>query len=209
MIKVKKNTFSLAPKTTQFSSTSSSPEGEEIKINNNEIDYFSASGLWLFRVGYESEQQAFKLFLIGDNDNTKLFSDIVDSNIYIPFWQSPAGYKLKKYLSQIRGFNNKYIENLSYEKIILHWKSYINYKYDKGEIADPISSLITNKIEKELENYLRKSDNYNEQKIQLKNLDFKDIELYLTEEQKSKLKEIEIIPFKNGQDWVYQVDFWF
>ncbi|MXR33709.1 Mbov_0399 family ICE element protein [Mesomycoplasma hyopneumoniae] len=204
-----KNTFSLAPKTTQFSSTSSSPEGEEIKINNNEIDYFSASGLWLFRVGYEFEQQAFKLFLIGDNDNTKLFSDIVDSNIYIPFWQSPAGYKLKNYLSQIRGFNNKYIENLSYEKIILHWKSYINYKYDKGEIADPISSLITNKIEKELENYLRKQNNFNfsnNQKIQLKNLDFKDIELYLTEEQKSKLKEIEIIPFKNGQDWVYQVD---
>ncbi|MCN0158455.1 hypothetical protein M2A18_04140, partial [Mesomycoplasma ovipneumoniae] len=110
---------------------------------------------------------------------------------------------------QVRGFNNKYIEKLSYEKIIAHWKSYINYKYDKGEIQDPISSIISNRIDKALENYLKKLKNIdfpNNQKIQLKGLDFSGIEQYLTDEQKSKLKDIIITPFKNGQDWIYQVD---
>ncbi|MCN0158420.1 Mbov_0399 family ICE element protein, partial [Mesomycoplasma ovipneumoniae] len=129
-----KTKFSLSPNVTNFSTNSRNQEGQEVKINNNEFDYFSDSGLWLYRTGYETDQQAFKLFLIGDNDNTKLFSDIVNSELYIPFWQSPAGKKLEKYLTQVRGFNNKYIEKLSYEKIIAHWKSYINYKYDKGEI---------------------------------------------------------------------------
>ncbi|MCN0158445.1 Mbov_0399 family ICE element protein, partial [Mesomycoplasma ovipneumoniae] len=143
------------------------------------------------------------------NDNTKLFSDIVNSELYIPFWQSPAGKKLEKYLTQVRGFNNKYIEKLSYEKIIAHWKSYINYKYDKGEIQDPISSIISNRIDKALEDYLKKMKNIdfsNNQKIQLKDIDFSEILQYLTDEQKSKLKDIIITPFKNGQDWIYQVD---
>ncbi|MDW2891233.1 Mbov_0399 family ICE element protein [Mesomycoplasma ovipneumoniae] len=204
-----KKKFSLAPNVTNFSTNSRNQEGQEIKINNNEFDYFSDSGLWLYRTGYETDQQAFKLFLIGDNDNTKLFSDIINSDIYIPFWQSPAGKKLEKYLTKVRGFNNKYIEKLSYEKIIAHWKSYINYKYDKGEIQDPISSIISNRIDKALENYLKnlKSINFSSgQKIQLKNLDFSGIEQYLTDEQKAKLKDITITPFKNGQDWIYQVD---
>ncbi|MDW2835850.1 hypothetical protein R7U59_03165 [Mesomycoplasma ovipneumoniae] len=204
-----KTKLTLAPNVTNFSSSSSSKDGQEVKINNNEFDYFSNSGLWLFRTGYEADQQAFKLFLIGDNDNTKLFSDIINSDIYIPFWQSPAGKKLEKYLTQVRGFNSKYIEKLSYEKIIAHWKSYINYKYDKGEIQDPISSIISKTIDKALENYLKnlKSINFSSgQKIQLKNLDFSGIEQYLTDEQKAKLKDITITPFKNGQDWIYQVD---
>ncbi|MDW2861066.1 Mbov_0399 family ICE element protein [Mesomycoplasma ovipneumoniae] len=204
-----KNKFTFAPNATTFSTNSRNQEGQDVKINNNEFDYFSNSGLWLYRAGYETDQQAFKLFLIGDNDNTKLFSDIVDSKIYIPFWQSPAGEKLEKYLTQVRGFNNKYIEKLSYERIIAHWKSYINYKYDKGEIQDPISSIISNKIDKALEEYLKKLKNidfHNNQKIQLKGLDFSGIEQYLTEEQKAKLKDITITPFKNGQDWIYQVD---
>ncbi len=203
-----KKKFSLAPNVTTFSSSSNNTEGQDPKITNNELEYFSNSGLWLYRAGYETDQQAFKLFLIGDNDNTKLFSDIVDSEIYIPFWQSPAGKKLEKYLMQVRGFNSKYIQKLSYEKLIAHWKSYINYKYDKGEIRDPISSIISNKIDKALENYLKKLKNINfssNQKIQLKNLDFSGIEQYLTEEQKAKLKDIEITPFKNGSGWVYQV----
>ncbi|WP_143825193.1 Mbov_0399 family ICE element protein [Mesomycoplasma ovipneumoniae] len=204
-----KQKFILSPQATNFSTNSKSQEGQDVKINNNEFDYFSDSGLWLYRAGYETDQQAFKLFLIGDNDNTKLFSDIVNSELYIPFWQSPAGKKLEKYLTQVRGFNNKYIEKLSYEKIIAHWKSYINYKYDKGEIQDPISSIISNTIDKALENYLKnlKSINFSSgQKIQLKDLDFSGIEQYLTEEQKAKLKDITITPFKNGQDWIYQVD---
>ncbi|WP_069099004.1 Mbov_0399 family ICE element protein [Mesomycoplasma ovipneumoniae] len=204
-----KTKLTLAPNVTNFSSSSSSKDGQDHKVNNNEFDYFSNSGLWLFRTGYEADQQAFKLFLIGDNDNTKLFSDIVNSNIYIPFWQSPAGKKLEKYLTQVRGFNNKYIERLSYEKIIAHWKSYINYKYDKGEIQDPISSIISKTIDKALEDYLKKLKNIDfskDQKIKLQNLDFSGIEQYLTDEQKAKLKDIEITPFKNGSDWVYQVD---
>ncbi len=204
-----KKKFSLSPKATNFSTSSSNKDGQEVKINNNEFDYFSDSGLWLYRAGYETDQQAFKLFLIGDNDNTKLFSDIINSELYIPFWQSPAGKKLEKYLTQVRGFNNKYIEKLSYEKIIAHWKSYINYKYDKGEIQDPISSIISKRIDKALEEYLKKLKNIDfssNQKIQLKNLDFSGIEQYLTEEQKAKLKDIEITPFKNGSGWVYQVD---
>ncbi|WP_341495006.1 Mbov_0399 family ICE element protein [Mesomycoplasma ovipneumoniae] len=205
-----KKKFSLSPSATTFSSRpTNNGQGQDIKINNNEFDYFSDSGLWLYRAGYETDQQAFKLFLIGDNDNTKLFSDIVNSELYIPFWQSPAGKKLEKYLTQVRGFNNKYIEKLSYEKIIAHWKSYINYKYDKGEIQDPISSIISNRIDKALENYLKKLKNIdfpNNQKIQLKGLDFSGIEQYLTDEQKSKLKDIEITPFKNERDWVFQVD---
>ncbi|WP_341492364.1 Mbov_0399 family ICE element protein [Mesomycoplasma ovipneumoniae] len=205
-----KQKFTLAPNARPFSSSpTNNGKGQEVKINNNEFDYFSNSGLWLYRAGYETDQQAFKLFLIGDNDNTKLFSDIINSELYIPFWQSPAGKKLEKYLTQVRGFNNKYIEKLSYEKIIAHWKSYINYKYDKGEIQDPISSIVSNKIDKALEEYLKKLKNIefsNNQKIQLKNLDFTGIEQYLTDEQKSKLKDITITPFKNGQDWVFQVD---
>ncbi|WNM16705.1 Mbov_0399 family ICE element protein [Mesomycoplasma ovipneumoniae] len=205
-----KKKFSLLPQATTFSSTpANNGQGQEIKINNNEFDYFSNSGLWLYRVGYEADQQAFKLFLIGDNDNTKLFSDIVNSDIYIPFWQSPAGKKLEKYLIQVRGFNNKYIEKLSYEKIIAHWKSYINYKYDKGEIQDPISSIISNRIDKALEDYLKKMKNIdfsNNQKIQLKDIDFSEILQYLTDKQKAKLKDIEITPFKNGRDWVFHVD---
>ncbi|MEG7280262.1 hypothetical protein V6B68_02240 [Mesomycoplasma ovipneumoniae str. Black Butte] len=204
-----KKKFELAPNVTNFSTNSRSQEGQDVKINNNEFDYFSNSGLWLYRAGYETDQQAFKLFLIGDNDNTKLFSDIVDSNIYTPFWQSPAGKKLEKYLTKVRGFNNKYIEKLSYEKIIAHWKSYINYKYDKGEIQDPISSIISNRIDKALEDYLKKMKNIdfsNNQKIQLKDIDFSEILQYLTDEQKAKLKDIEITPFKNGSGWVYQVD---
>ncbi|MDW2892163.1 Mbov_0399 family ICE element protein [Mesomycoplasma ovipneumoniae] len=204
-----KTKFTLSPQATNFSSASRNQEGQEVKINNNEFDYFSDSGLWLYRVGYETDQQAFKLFLIGDNDNTKLFSDIVDSDIYIPFWQSPAGKKLEKYLSQVRGFNSKYIEKLSYEKIIAHWKSYINYKYDKGEIQDPISSIISNTIDKALEDRLKKLKDFNfgkDHKIKLENVDFSEILEYLTEEQKAKLKDITITPFKNGQDWIYQVD---
>ncbi|WP_337898954.1 Mbov_0399 family ICE element protein [Mesomycoplasma ovipneumoniae] len=204
-----KQKFTLAPNATNFSTTSKSTNGQDVKINNNEFDYFSDSGLWLYRAGYETDQQAFKLFLIGDNDNTKLFSDIINSELYIPFWQSPAGKKLEKYLTQVRGFNNKYIEKLSYEKIIAHWKSYINYKYDKGEIQDPISTIISNKIDKGLEDYLKKLKNIDFSsglKIKLENVDFNEILDYLTEEQKAKLKEIEITPFKNGQDWVYQVD---
>ncbi len=204
-----KKKFSLSPKATNFSTNSNNKDGQDVKINNNELDYFSNSGLWLFRVGYQEDQQAFKLFLIGDNDNTKLFSDIVDSEIYIPFWQSPAGKKLEKYLAQARGFNSKYIQNLSYEKLIAHWKSYINYKYDKGEIQDPISSIISKTIDKALEDYLKKLKNIefsNNQKIQLKGLDFSGIEQYLTDEQKAKLKDITITPFKNGSDWIYQVD---
>ncbi|XBE78072.1 hypothetical protein VQY16_03865 [Mesomycoplasma ovipneumoniae] len=203
-----KNKFSLSPNASHFSSSSTNQEGQEVKINNNEFDYFSDSGLWLFRAGYQEDQQAFKLFLIGDNDNTKLFSDIVNSELYIPFWQSPAGKKLEKYLTKVRGFNDKYIEKLSYEKIIAHWKSYINYKYDKGEIQDPISTIISNKIDKALESYLKGLKNIdftNNQKIQLKGLDFSGIEQYLTDEQKAKLKDITITPFKNGQDWIYQV----
>lgn len=204
-----KQKFTLAPNVTNFSTNSNNKDGQDVKINNNELDYFSNSGLWLFRVGYQEDQQAFKLFLIGDNDNTKLFSDIVDSEIYIPFWQSPAGKKLEKYLAQARGFNSKYIQNLSYEKLIAHWKSYINYKYDKGEIQDPISSIISKTIDKALEDYLKKLKNIefsNNQKIQLKGLDFSGIEQYLTDEQKAKLKDITITPFKNGSDWIYQVD---
>ncbi|XBE78396.1 hypothetical protein VQY16_01180 [Mesomycoplasma ovipneumoniae] len=205
-----KTKLSLAPNVTNFSSSSSSKDGQDHKIKNNEFDFFSNSGLWLFRAGYESDQQAFKLFLIGDNDNTKLFSDIVDSsNIYIPFWQSPAGKKLEKYLIQVRGFNNKYIERLSYEKIIAHWKSYINYKHDRGEIQDPISSIISNRIDKALQDYLKKLPKIefgNNHKIKLDNIDFSEIEQYLTDEQKAKLKDIEISTFKNGQDWAYQLD---
>ncbi|WP_341513412.1 Mbov_0399 family ICE element protein [Mesomycoplasma ovipneumoniae] len=204
-----KTKFSLAPNVTNFSTNSNNKDGQDVKINNNELDYFSNSGLWLYRAGYETDQQAFKLFLIGDNDNTKLFSDIVDSDIYIPFWQSPAGKKLEKYLAQVRGFNSKYIQNLSYEKLIAHWKSYINYKYDKGEIQDPISSIISKTIDKALEDYLKKLKNIefsNNQKIQLKGLDFSGIEQYLTDEQKAKLKDITITPFKNESDWIYQVD---
>ncbi|MDW2915775.1 hypothetical protein R7Z46_02475 [Mesomycoplasma ovipneumoniae] len=204
-----KSKFTLAPNATTFSTNSRNQEGQDVKINNNEFDYFSDSGLWLYRAGYETDQQAFKLFLIGDNDNTKLFSDIVDSDIYIPFWQSPAGKKMEKYLTKVRGFNHKYIEKLSYEKIIAHWKSYINYKYDKGEIQDPISSIISNRIDKVLEDYLKKLskiDFSKEQKIKLQNVDFSEIEQYLTDEQKSKLKDITITPLKNEHDWVFQVD---
>ncbi|WP_337903432.1 Mbov_0399 family ICE element protein [Mesomycoplasma ovipneumoniae] len=205
-----KKKFSLSPSATTFSSRpTNNGQGQDIKINNNEFDYFSDSGLWLYRAGYETDQQAFKLFLIGDNDNTKLFSDIINSELYIPFWQSPAGKKLEKYLTQVRGFNSKYIEKLSYEKIIAHWKSYINYKYDKGEIQDPISSIISNRIDKALEDYLKKMKNIdfsNNQKIQLKDIDFSEILQYLTDEQKAKLKDIEISPFKNGSEWAYQVD---
>ncbi|MBG0730748.1 Mbov_0399 family ICE element protein [Mycoplasma sp. 'Moose RK'] len=201
-----KNQLSLAANTSQYSSDSS---GKEIKINNNENDYFSDSGLWLFRVGYESDQQAFKLFLIGDNDNTKLFSDIVNSNIYIPFWYSVAGKNLEKYLKQIRGFNQKYIKDLSYEKIMAHWKSYINYKLDKGEILDPVSQEITKRIDNALGNYLQNLNSLNfdnNQKIQLKNLDFKDLEKYLNQEQKDKLKEIEFSPFKYNNNWSFEIN---
>ncbi len=204
-----KKKFSLSPKATNFSTSSSNKDGQEVKINNNEFDYFSDSGLWLYRAGYETDQQAFKLFLIGDNDNTKLFSDIVDSDIYIPFWQSPAGKKLEKYLTQVRGFNNKYIEKLSYEKLIAHWKSYINYKYEKGEIQNPITSIISSRIDKALEDYLKKMKNIDfskDSKIKLQDVDFSEILEYLTEEQKAKLKEIEITPFKNGSDWAFQLN---
>ncbi|WP_341516298.1 Mbov_0399 family ICE element protein [Mesomycoplasma ovipneumoniae] len=204
-----KKKFTLAPNVTTFSSSPSNKDGQDPKITNNELEYFSNSGLWLYRAGYETDQQAFKLFLIGDNDNTKLFSDIVDSEVYIPFWQSPAGKKLEKYLIKVRGFNNKYIENLSYEKLIAHWKSYINYKYDKGEIQDPISSIISKTIDQALEKHLKELTNINflsGQTIKLQGLDFSGIEQYLTDEQKAKLKDISITPFKNGQNWAFQVD---
>ncbi|WP_337899469.1 Mbov_0399 family ICE element protein [Mesomycoplasma ovipneumoniae] len=204
-----KKKFTLAPNVTTFSSSPSNKDGQDPKITNNELEYFSNSGLWLYRAGYETDQQAFKLFLIGDNDNTKLFSDIVNSELYIPFWQSPAGKKLEKYLTKVRGFNNKYIEKLSYEKLIAHWKSYINYKYEKGEIQDPITSIISSRIDKALKDYLKKLKNIDfskDSKIKLQDVDFSEILEYLTEEQKAKLKDIEITPFKNGQDWIYQVD---
>ncbi|MDW2920297.1 hypothetical protein R7U60_03625 [Mesomycoplasma ovipneumoniae] len=98
---------------------------------------------------------------------------------------------------------------MSYGKIIAHWKSYINYKYNKGEIQDPISSIISNRIDKVLEDYLKKLskiDFSKQQKIKLQNVDFSEIEQYLTDEQKSKLKDITITPLKNGHDWVFQVD---
>ncbi|VEU66118.1 Mbov_0399 family ICE element protein [Mesomycoplasma hyopneumoniae] len=204
-----KNTFSLAPKTTQFSSTSSSPEGEEIKINNNENDYFSNSGLWLFRVGYEFDQQNFKIFLIGDNDNTKLFSDIISSNIYIPFWHSIAGKHLEKYLKEIRGFNNNYIKALSYEKIMQHWKSYINYKLDKREIQDPISEKIQTRINNKLEEEIKKRQTINfssEKEIVLNNLDFSDLNTYLTDKQKENLKNIKLKPYQNNGNWSFELD---
>ncbi|MCN0158484.1 hypothetical protein M2A18_04285, partial [Mesomycoplasma ovipneumoniae] len=53
---------------------------------------------------------------------------------------------------------------------------------------------------------MKNIDFSNNQKIQLKDIDFSEILQYLTDEQKAKLKDIEITPFKNVEDWIYQVD---
>ncbi|WP_337899577.1 hypothetical protein, partial [Mesomycoplasma ovipneumoniae] len=78
------------------------------------------------------------IFLIGDNDNKKLFTDLIDNSAFIPFWASPAGQNLSTYLRLVRKFSQEKISKLPYEAIMSYWKSFINYKLDQGKIIDPV-----------------------------------------------------------------------
>ncbi|WNM14991.1 hypothetical protein RNM01_04570 [Mesomycoplasma ovipneumoniae] len=88
------NKFVLGNNVTYFSSNSTNSQGEEINIYNNQNNYFSKEGLWLYRTGFKQDnkgnegQNGFKIFLIGDNDNKKLFTDLIDNSAFIPFEQA-------------------------------------------------------------------------------------------------------------------------
>ncbi|VEU66289.1 Uncharacterised protein [Mesomycoplasma conjunctivae] len=166
-----------------------SKKGTKEEIINNENNYFSTSGLWLFRVSHEKDQQSFKLFLIGENSNTSLFTDIVHSNYYTPFWSSLAGKNLKEYLKKERKLSEKNIDSLSYEKVLSYWKSYIDFKLNKNQIQDPNLSDLAKIIDKNLEEQIvnNQIDLKQNQKINLQ-VDISDFVSSLSQQQLEALK---------------------
>lgn len=187
-----RNKFTLANNITYFSSSLGSSQGEEINIYNNQNNYFSKEGMWLYRTGFKESdsknkgQNGFKIFLVGDNDNKKLFTDLVDNSAFIPFWASPAGQNLSTYLRIIRKFSQEKINKLPYEAIMSYWKSYINYKLDQGEIIDPVQAELEKKLDKSLEEYLKKNEIDINQKINL-DLDIGNLANVLSDNQKKAL----------------------
>lgn len=163
--------------------------GTKEEIINNENNYFSTSGLWLFRVSHEKDQQSFKLFLIGENSNTSLFTDIVHTNYYIPLWSSLAGKHLKEYLKKVRKFSEKIIDNLSYEKVLSYWKSYVDFKLNKNQIQDPNLNNLAKRIDEHLEKQIVNGeiDLKQNQKINLQ-IDISDFLPSLSEQQLEALK---------------------
>ncbi|MDW2892826.1 hypothetical protein R7V75_02470 [Mesomycoplasma ovipneumoniae] len=186
------NKFVLGNNITYFSSNSSNSQGEEINIYNNQNNYFSKEGLWLYRTGFKQDnkgnkgQNGFKIFLIGDNDNKKLFTDLIDNSAFIPFWASPAGQNLSTYLRLVRKFSQEKINKLSYEAIMSYWKSFINYKLDQGKIIDPVQVELERKLDKAIEEYLKKNQANINQKINL-DLDLGKLIDVLSENQKIAL----------------------
>lgn len=123
-----------------------------IKISSNENNYFSTSGIWLFSSQFPKGTTSYKIVAIGQEDNKQLFSSVFENKAIVPFWESEAGTRLKQYLIN-RKFNLKTIEQLSYEKILLYWKSFINeelfktfYKTAQANIEQDanISEMVSN-----------------------------------------------------------------
>ncbi|MCI8283353.1 hypothetical protein FEF30_02060 [Mesomycoplasma hyopneumoniae] len=67
-----------------------------------------------------------------------------------------------------------------------YWKSYINYKLDQGEIIDPVQAELEKKLDKSLEEYLKKNEIDINQKINL-DLDIGNLANVLSDNQKKAL----------------------
>ncbi|VEU76248.1 Uncharacterised protein [Mycoplasmopsis columboralis] len=110
-------------------STNTSSSGNKISISKNENDYFSSSGLWMYTIRDKGNIDTYKLFLIGKNEPSALFSQVYSNPSVIPFWSSYHGKNLAKFLLDNNYVSEQKLSSLKYEEVINFWKIYVSSTY--------------------------------------------------------------------------------
>ncbi|UWD33921.1 Mbov_0399 family ICE element protein [Mesomycoplasma molare] len=170
----------------------------EIKVSENENNYFSTSGLWLFSSKTEKGLNNYKLVLIGNNVSNKKFTSIFVNKKVTNFFDSSQGKHLKKFLIDKYKLNNKEINALTYETILKYWTEYVSEtlwnhaKHNENKIL--INPLIQEELLKkfsyqiEREKFSENVDNYNNFISEFKNKDKVNWNIELSEEDKNIIK---------------------
>lgn len=125
-------------------------KSEKFDITNSTNKYFSNSGIWLFSSNFEKGTSSYKIVAIGENSNSQLFSQIFPNKAIIPFWESKVGQILSQTL-MLQKMSWDDIKKLSYEKILLYWRNFIENLVKKQTIKKinaklDSSNLIKNRI---------------------------------------------------------------
>ncbi|UUM24653.1 Mbov_0399 family ICE element protein [Mycoplasma sp. 3686d] len=114
---------------TSFSATN---EGS-VNIINNDNDYFSTEGLWLYTLRDKENIDSYKLFYIGNESPNAQFRNVYQNTQIQPFWNTIHGKHLQEYLVKNRLIAEDNIKKLTYEQIINYWKQYINEVFTSEE----------------------------------------------------------------------------
>ncbi|VEU74276.1 Uncharacterised protein [Mycoplasmopsis citelli] len=122
-----------------------------VNIINNDKDYFSSSGMWLYTLRDKGNIDTYKLFYINnDNQPYAKFSDVYQNAQVKPFWSTYHGKHLQKFLIDKKLASEDSVKKLSYEQVINYWKLYINSTYRQvigNERNNPTLNNIKNTLE--------------------------------------------------------------
>ncbi|UUD35779.1 hypothetical protein NPA08_02305 [Mycoplasmopsis citelli] len=121
-------------------STFSTDNRSSIDITNNDNDYFSSTGLWLYTIRDKDNIDSYKMFYIGNVNGNQTydklsglpnakFSDVYKNTQVKPFWETYHGKNLQKFLVAQKLVSENEIKQLSYEQVINYWKQYISTTY--------------------------------------------------------------------------------
>ncbi|MGY6172629.1 Mbov_0399 family ICE element protein [Candidatus Mycoplasma pogonae] len=153
------NTFELI----DDASTSSNKNGTDFSLTGqNENNYFSTSGVWLFSTRTLKGMNGYKLVGIGQNNPQQLFSSNFTHPKIKPLWETTAGKHLASYLNKIKNINDNQIKKLSYEEVLNYWKNYVSDAFSGKLNNEGLSFIIqpnvlTNKV-KEYAKTINKED---------------------------------------------------
>ncbi|UUD36635.1 hypothetical protein NPA08_02295 [Mycoplasmopsis citelli] len=114
-----------------FSVTSKS----EVDITNNDNDYFSNSGLWLYTLRDKENIDIYKMFYIGNISPQEQFTQVYKNTQIKPFWSTYHGKHLQEYLINNKLVTESDIKKLPYDQVINFWKRYVSstYKISSGD----------------------------------------------------------------------------
>ncbi|MGZ9432560.1 Mbov_0399 family ICE element protein [Mycoplasma sp. 480] len=164
--------------------------GTPIKISENENNYFSSSGIWLFTSKLPKGLTNYKIALIGNKKSNNNFTSIFVNSKISNFFDTLYGKHLSIYLKNKYKFNEETIKNINYEKIIKYWQEYV---------SSSINGYFQNTI---LENTIEINPLINEEgiKLQAKSINEKDFE-----SNKNFFNE-NILDFENKDKTIWKIE---
>ncbi|VEU59605.1 Mbov_0399 family ICE element protein [Mesomycoplasma neurolyticum] len=130
-------------------------EGNIIQLSQEEKNYFSSSGIWLFSSRTEKGIDSYKIVAIGDNNPKNLFTEQFVNQKISSFWTSLPGIHLFNFLNIEKKMTKEQINTLIYENVINYWKEYVSFNYQNNKALDTIFYIKPLVKIQELRNYAK------------------------------------------------------